>query len=127
MKNVIFLIFIFLTVNSFAQSEKTLGFGFKIGIGKATVAYNKTTNASLSANNSDVISAFLNYSINEKLNFQSGLSYLSKGVISIEEMSDNTGGSFFYSYRLTAVRISYIELPLNAVLKLPLSVMERFC
>ncbi len=120
MKSITFLICLLFTVNTFAQSKKDIGFGFKIGRGNSFVAFNKEVNSSISSNSSDVISAFLNYSLSEKLNVQPNLSYTVKGFNAFEEQSGFKGDVYFNASKATSTRLYYVELPINAILKLPL-------
>jgi hypothetical protein len=119
MKNTLLIIIISLfSINALAQInasgglDEKLSFGLKLGIGGSIVSFNDSRNNNIAANGAGHASLFLNKPIAEKFALQAGLSYSDRGYYIAEET--------FFTFTGSSYRMFYIDLPINAVLKLPL-------
>lgn len=118
MKNTLLLIIITLSsFKIFAQNNKEqVSIGLKLGYGSSIVIFNDSRYSNVSSNGRGHFSAFLNKPLKEKFSVQVGLSYTDRGFYTAESI---VSGNTFSLYG-NSCRLFYLEVPMNAVLKLPL-------
>jgi hypothetical protein len=119
MKNTLLIIIISLfSIHALAQIDandsldKKLSFGLKLGVGSSIISFNDSRYSEISSNGLGHFSAFLNKPISEKFALQAGLSYTDRGFNTVEQD--------FFTITASSFRLFYLDLPINAVLKLPL-------
>jgi hypothetical protein len=123
MKNTILICIIsFFSISALAQINvneslnQKISLGLKLGIGTSIITFNDSRFSDISPNGLGYFSAFINKPITEKFSLQTGLSYTDRGFDSVDQTSTPATVTLIGS----SYRLFYVDVPVNAVLKLPL-------
>jgi hypothetical protein len=101
------IVYLFLTLHIYAQSEKDIKFGFKAGLAfsSSQIEYQANIPTETSGTKTSLLlGIFLNIPVNKSLFFQPAVFFLSKGI------KNQYGDNFGYNY---------FEVPLNILYKSP--------
>ncbi len=123
MKKLLPLILLFSIKLATAQDTRMVKFGAKLVGGSSTVGSSYYLNPETAITSTNTLGAgfFIDYSITDKFYLQPGISVLNKGYATIELVAYLDGQNNYYANStVTYYKPVYIEIPVNAVLKLPL-------